>query len=441
MNIKISINDFVAALIFSAVSIGAQQTAPGHKIAATSTPSSFGRISRAEVELLLADAAVSNPDVLKRLDADPAMRKSQLENLRQLFGFASEAERSGLATEPANKQELQNIRSEITAFNYDRQFNKDQKTPFASIGRDQITQFWSMDMGRREAEFKTFFDTKLKLLNLDHPVTDEEKAQAREFYAKIQISEKNYGDKMAAGALPKPFQDKVALQIKLQQAQFLAKAISDKLASQTAVSDQDVAAYVSAHPEFDIESRRAKAEKLLQRAKAGEDFAMLADQFSDDPGNRGEDGKLNGGLYANVSKGRMIPAFEQAALSLKMGDVADQLVQTEYGYHIIKLEKALGSAGTFDVRHILVSTDYADPADPAARHPLRTFVRSKLKSEKETRLTNEIVARNHISVPDDFTVPPAAASTAVIYTAPAAKKKTAPVKKRLPAARRSRKRT
>ncbi len=76
---------------------------------------------------------------------------------------------------------------------------------------------------------------------------------------------------------------------------------------------------------------RAKAEDLLKRVKAGEDFAKLATEFSDDPS-----AKIKGGDLGYFSRGRMVKEFEEAAFSLKPGEVSD-IVETQYGYHIIKV--------------------------------------------------------------------------------------------------------
>jgi hypothetical protein len=72
------------------------------------------------------------------------------------------------------------------------------------------------------------------------------------------------------------------------------------------------------------------AKEVLRRAKAGEDLARLAVEFSDEPGaaNRG-------GSLGRFGRGQMVPAFEEAAFRLKVGEVSE-IVETTFGYHIIQ---------------------------------------------------------------------------------------------------------
>jgi len=187
------------------------------------------------------------------------------------------------------------------------------------------------------------------------------------------------------------------------------------MAEKVKVTDEDVDKYIADHPELDTSGKKTQAQEILNRAKAGEDFAALANEFSTDPGNTDpQTQEKKGGLYADTPKGRMVPAFEQAALSLEPGQVFGDLVETDYGYHIIKLEKkgeGKDPSGqpteTYDVRHILISTGFKDPSNPAAREmPVKAYVRSKLEEEKEKKVIEELVASNHIQVPEDFNVPP-----------------------------------
>jgi peptidyl-prolyl cis-trans isomerase C len=91
------------------------------------------------------------------------------------------------------------------------------------------------------------------------------------------------------------------------------------------------------------ESARTKAAALLKQIRAGGDFAALAKKHSQDPGNAG-----NGGDLGFFGRGQMVAPFENAAFALQPGQVSD-LVETQFGFHIIKLaEKKPGRVMTLD---------------------------------------------------------------------------------------------
>ncbi len=400
---------------------------------------SFNSISKGEIELLLSDVAKTNPRALKQLAEDEEMKKQQLEGLKQLLAFASEAQREGVANEKTNRNELENMEAEVIAVNYDRHLNEDKgpMPQFGFIGEDRVKAFWGegeqpavgwwqsfknrVGLGKKDHElaFEKFLETKLALMAESNPkmkdrkLTDEERQQAREFFAKIEIYKEEYEDKLAKGEIPKEFQHKIELQIKLQQAQFLAQKFAKNMAERLKVTDEEVAQYIADHPELGGAEKRAKAEEILNRAKAGEDFAALANEFSEDPGNKDSEGKPQGGLYVNNTKGKMVAPFEQAALALEPGQVSPNLVETDFGFHIIKLEKKGvseedGTKGqeTYDARHILISTGVKDPESPfGGEKPIKVYVRQKLETEKEKKTLEEIVARNNVTVAEDFVVP------------------------------------
>src|SRR5687768_488294 len=77
---------------------------------------------------------------------------------------------------------------------------------------------------------------------------------------------------------------------------------------------------------------KAKIADVIRRAKAGEDFAKLAAEVSEDPGSKG-----NGGELGYVSKGEMVPQFEAALFTLKKGELSPEPVRTQFGFHAIKV--------------------------------------------------------------------------------------------------------
>jgi peptidyl-prolyl cis-trans isomerase C len=78
---------------------------------------------------------------------------------------------------------------------------------------------------------------------------------------------------------------------------------------------------------------RAQMAPILERARSGEDFALLAREYSDDYAT-----KRNGGDTGLFHRGEMAPVFEEAAFALKPGEISD-LVETPFGVHIIRLEE------------------------------------------------------------------------------------------------------
>jgi peptidyl-prolyl cis-trans isomerase D len=77
---------------------------------------------------------------------------------------------------------------------------------------------------------------------------------------------------------------------------------------------------------------KAKIEDVLKRARAGEDFAKLAKETSEDTANAQQGGDLG-----FVKPGDLVPQFEQAAFALKKGELAPAPVRTAFGYHAIKV--------------------------------------------------------------------------------------------------------
>lgn len=84
----------------------------------------------------------------------------------------------------------------------------------------------------------------------------------------------------------------------------------------------------------EADKKKTLAEEVLGKVKAGEDFATLAKEYSEDPGS-----KDNGGEYT-FARGEMVKEFEDSAFGMEPGEHSE-LVKTQYGYHIIKLEEVI----------------------------------------------------------------------------------------------------
>ncbi len=86
-----------------------------------------------------------------------------------------------------------------------------------------------------------------------------------------------------------------------------------------------------------VDQVRANAAEIASRARGGESFSELAKSYSEDTGSARLGGKL--GI---VRPGTMVKPFEEAVFSLREGDISDP-VRTEYGFHVIQLDKVTDS--------------------------------------------------------------------------------------------------
>ena len=99
------------------------------------------------------------------------------------------------------------------------------------------------------------------------------------------------------------------------------------------------------------EKALAKIKEVQQKLEAGEPFEKLAQEYSDDPsGSRGGD-------LGFIQRGDLVVPYEEAAFALEIGQISD-IVETEFGFHIIKLEDRLGEK--IRTRHILVQVPITD---------------------------------------------------------------------------------
>lgn len=129
--------------------------------------------------------------------------------------------------------------------------------------------------------------------------------------------------------------------------------------------DADMRSYVTRHILFKLKdnngndlseeekaAKKAKAEEILAKVKAGEDFATLAKENSEDAATA-----VNGGEYIVYMDGTTDSDYSNAASNLKEGEITENLVTTQFGYHIIKLEKyeEKGRVKNADVRKAIIN--------------------------------------------------------------------------------------
>ena len=117
------------------------------------------------------------------------------------------------------------------------------------------------------------------------------------------------------------------------------------------------------------EEARKQLEDIRKRILAGEDFATLAKQYSQDPGSAAAGGEL--GFF---KKKELVPEYEAAALRLEPGGISN-VVESQFGFHLIQLIERKGQE--FNTRHILIkpATATVDVAEAAvALDSIRTLI-------------------------------------------------------------------
>ncbi|MBC5774023.1 peptidylprolyl isomerase [Pontibacter sp. KCTC 32443] len=153
------------------------------------------------------------------------------------------------------------------------------------------------------------------------------------------------------------------------QDQLVMQKMQEEIAGKVRVTPKEVAAYFSRIPADSLpyfssevelgqivkyaevskqqkQEARQQLEELRKRILAGEDFATLAKQYSQDPGSAAAGGEL--GFF---KKKELVPEYEAAALRLEPGGISG-IVESQFGFHLIQLIERKGQE--FNTRHILI---------------------------------------------------------------------------------------
>ena len=336
-----------------------------------------------DMSLIASDQA---PQIRMRLASDDAARKDFVKNIRELLAVAEEARAKGFANRPDVKRQLDLMRAFIISQSHAKEQGQGQGVTPAEI------EAFFKEPGQEDKLKQFIADARARNpMMAGQEISPEQMNEIRTQLGQVLVGER----RGVAAGLDK--QRKVQLQLMLQQARLLASMYEEEVLVKAAKPSQaEVDTYVKAHPEEQVHARhiliatksaempseqggldkpaaRAKAEEVLKRVKAGENFENLAKEYSDDGS------KQNGGDLGWFGKGRMVPEFEKAAFALQPGQTSE-IVESQFGFHIIKNE----------------GRRTGDPERAS----------QEVTQEKEKKLIEEIVKRQsgHITIAENFAV-------------------------------------
>lgn len=353
--------------------------------------STAGGVSLTSEELSLLIEKQFRPADRARLASDPAARKSLLEQeVKPLLAMAAEGQRLGLEKEEKTRVFFEVFEAQVLGQAYAQKHQAEFGPQGPQVPPEELERWKS----QHAADLERYIRTAREL----NPASAPDENELVEMFA---LAERARQEGLQNDPLTQ-------VQIKLMRYNTLAQAVEERVRTESEVSDAEATDYYNqraprgeldqlkvAHilvatqatmpggPSRTEEEARARAQEVLGRVRAGEDFGQLAREFSDDPGS-----KNNGGEYTAQQFQGFVKEFKDAAYKLQPGQVSD-LVKTNFGFHIIKV----------------IERSAPLPLTPQLTQQLK----QQIENERQQERVERIMSAGGYDMPDDFAVaqPPA----------------------------------
>ena len=328
--------------------ISVPATVNGEKI----TQQEFDNAMRQQMDRVREQAGASfDPTMYDK----PEIKRMLMDNLINQHLLASQARSVGLTI---SDEQMAQIIEGVEAFQKDGKFDKQRYISALSSQRMTPSIFQgrvSDDLGTRqlaESYLKNGYSTQFSAENLIR-LNEQQRV-----VSVAQILPSTFNDQVKVDeAAIKDYYDKNQKEFQIPErarVEYLILSASS-LQVQLTASDAEIKKYYDDHltefstPELrkaahilitvdakssdaDKQAAKDKAEKILQEVKQGAtQFAQLAQKYSQDPGSA-----VNGGDLGLFGRGMMVKPFDEAVFKLLVGEVSG-LVQSDFGFHIIKL--------------------------------------------------------------------------------------------------------
>ncbi len=253
-----------------------------------------------------------------------------------------------------------------------------QQLPFlfqnGAFGADQYRAFVTQRYGKsvpqyeEEVRRRLIVDVRLKRMVTDNVlVTDEElkeifriqNEKTKIEFVKVQTADFNSQIKPTGQQISKFYESRKQQYRIPETRSFKLMVVDDSSLPPVELSDAEIARYYRQNRQrFEVSERirashilfttdgksdeektalQEKAQSILAEIKQGADFAELAQEHSGDPGTAPKGGDLGW-----ITRGQMVPNFEQASFALKAGEISD-VITTDYGFHIINMHERQNS--------------------------------------------------------------------------------------------------